>query len=183
VTQKKKPDVISLTQDEAEALKKRIVDSALSDQDQKILFALLSFNFWLQNQLERAKLTIVRLKKIFGLPTEKKNVKTSENAEEVSAESTDELPIVDTPPVADENPTSGSVIPLQPKQKRKPKFDPNKNHGRYAASDYPGCSHIQIPHDSLKPGDYCPLCLADSLRCHPERRYVAREKSQVIPGV
>jgi transposase len=164
VTQKKKPYVISLTQDEAEALKKRIADSALSNHDQKILFALLSFNFWLQSQLERAKLTIVRLKKIFGLPTEKNNIKTSRNTEEVSAETTDPLPIVDTPPVADENLTSGSVIPFQPDQKRKPKFDPNKNHGRYAASDYPGCSHVQIPHDSLKPGDYCPLCLDASLR-------------------
>ena len=68
-----KPHVISLTSAEVEALKQRIGDSSLVEQDKTIIVALLSFNFWLQGQLARAKLTILRLKKIFGLPTEKNN--------------------------------------------------------------------------------------------------------------
>ena len=56
---KKRSDVISLTQDEVEALKDRMANSSLADNDQKIVFALLSFNLWLQSQLQRAKLTIV----------------------------------------------------------------------------------------------------------------------------
>jgi hypothetical protein len=71
MTEKNKPDIVSLTPKEAEAFKDRIVNSSLTKHDQKIVLALLSFNFWLQTQLSRAKLTILRLKKIFGLSTEK----------------------------------------------------------------------------------------------------------------
>jgi predicted DNA-binding protein (UPF0251 family) len=63
---------ISLTHDEVEALKGRISQSLLSEHDQKIFLSLLSLHFWMQVQLSRAKLSILRLKKIFGLPTEKK---------------------------------------------------------------------------------------------------------------
>ena len=71
MSEKNKPDVVSLTPKEAEAFKDRIVNSSLTSHDQKIVLALLSFNFWLQTQLGRAKLTILRLKKIFGISTEK----------------------------------------------------------------------------------------------------------------
>ena len=71
MAEKNKPDVITLTPDEAEALRDRIIRSTLAEHDQKTVLSLLSFNFWLQNQLERSKLTILRLRKIFGLSTEK----------------------------------------------------------------------------------------------------------------
>jgi transposase len=54
-------------------------------------------------------------------------------------------------------------IQLPPQQKRKPQFDPNQNHGRYAASDYSGCPSVSILHDSLKSGDACPVCVEASL--------------------
>lgn len=69
------PEVISLSNDEIESLKKRVEASSLAEHDQKIVLSLLSFNFWLQSQLSRAQLSILRLKKIFGLPTEKKSPK------------------------------------------------------------------------------------------------------------
>lgn len=70
-----KLEVISLNNDEVESLKARIQESSLTQSDQKIMLAILSFNFWLQTQLSRAQLSILRLKKIFGLPTEKKILK------------------------------------------------------------------------------------------------------------
>ena len=75
MAQDDKPDVIALSNDEIESLKQRVEMSSLDKQDQKILLALLSFNFWLQNQLSRAQLSLLRLKRIFGLPTEKKSLK------------------------------------------------------------------------------------------------------------
>ena len=56
-----------------------------------------------------------------------------------------------------------AAIKPQPVQKRKPQFDPDQNHGRYAASDYPGCPSFSILHDSLKSGDGCPACIEASL--------------------
>jgi hypothetical protein len=66
-----KPNVVSMTPKEAEEFKERINHSSLNQHDQKIVLALLSFNFWLQTQLERTQLTLLRLKKILGLATEK----------------------------------------------------------------------------------------------------------------
>ena len=65
-------------------------------------------------------------------------------------------------------PASGPIntlTPIQPspEQKRKPRFDPDKNHGRYASSDYPGCPSVPILHDHLKSGDGCPACVEASL--------------------
>lgn len=154
MTQKSKPNVVSLTQEEAEAFKSRIANSSLVEHGQNIVLTLLSFNFWLQSQLERAQLTILRLKKIFGLPTEKKISKISEPSEKLMA--TDALAVSDADPAANKN--LATTITAQPQIKRKPQFDPNENHDRYAASDYTGCPRVSIPHNSLKPGDFCPHC-------------------------
>lgn len=162
MTQQNKPNVISLTQNEAEEFKNRIVNSSLAENDQKIVFALLSFNFWLQNQLGRAKLSILRLKKIFGLPTEKKSPRTNNGQEDTAPINPPAAPSTDTP-VVNENIVLGAALQTLPDQKRKPQFDPNQNHGRHAASDYTGCPRVPILHDTLKPGDCCPRCSAASL--------------------
>lgn len=49
-------------------------------------------------------------------------------------------------------------------QKSKPKFDPNKNHGRYSANDYSGCDGVSIEHPDLKAGDCCPACEEEDTR-------------------
>jgi len=69
------PEVISLTHEQVDALKKRLLASPLDQSDQKILISSLSFNFWLQTQLARAQLSILKLKNIFGMGTEKKSQK------------------------------------------------------------------------------------------------------------
>lgn len=152
-----KPEVVSLNDAEVEALKKRVAESSLAQSDQKVLLATLSFNFWLQTQLARAQLSILRLKKIFGLPTEKKKPKENDASEEAIASGL----LAITPPEQD----SGATAPSSqsPTPKKKPRFDPNANHGRYAANDYIGCPLIPIAHDKLKPGDICPACAEVSM--------------------
>ena len=71
----KEPEQVLLTPQEAEALKLRITSCDLSNEDIKIIVGLVTFNLWLQNQLSRAKLSIHRLKKLFGFSTEKKTLK------------------------------------------------------------------------------------------------------------
>ena len=78
MSQSREPEVISLTQQEVEALKKRIIESPLTASDQKIMLSVLSLNFWLQQKLANAQLSIVRLKKIFGFSTEKKTLSHQE---------------------------------------------------------------------------------------------------------
>ena len=57
------PQRITLTPEEAEALKARITARTLSEQDIHIMLGLISFNLWLQNKLSVAKLSISRLKR------------------------------------------------------------------------------------------------------------------------
>lgn len=70
-----KPQRIALTSEQAEDLKSRINASPLSDDDRTLLVGLISFVLWLENQLNRAKLSITRLKSLFGVSTEKKSPK------------------------------------------------------------------------------------------------------------
>lgn len=73
-----KPERITLSKEEAEALKARIgAVVALSENDKKIMLGLISFTLWLQHQLEGAKLTIKRLCQLFGTSTEKRSQKKS----------------------------------------------------------------------------------------------------------
>jgi hypothetical protein len=91
----------------------------------------------------------------------KKNSKISENPKD--AATTNALSTSNAAPLANENIAVDTAIPPQLKQRRKPKFDPDQNHGRYAASDYTGCLRVSISHDKLKPGDCCPSCSKTSL--------------------
>ena len=69
------PKKVHLTLEEAEALKRRVKATELSDQDVKLIVGLISFNLWLHERLSRAQLSIRRLKNLFGIQTEKKTPK------------------------------------------------------------------------------------------------------------
>lgn len=70
-----KPEQAKLTAEEADALKQRLAASNLTESDKKLMTGLIAFSLWLQRQLETAKLSIRRLKKLFGTSTEKKSLK------------------------------------------------------------------------------------------------------------
>jgi len=73
VNEHETPDQMTLTLEEAEALKERVkAVTVLSAADIRLLIGLVNFNVWLQKQLSLARLSIHRLKKIFGFSTEKK---------------------------------------------------------------------------------------------------------------
>lgn len=70
----KNPKPIHMTRDEVDALTQRIEENQLSQKDLKVLVDLVHFTIWLQQQLERAKLSIKKLKGLFGFKTEKKKI-------------------------------------------------------------------------------------------------------------
>ncbi len=67
----KKPETIDLSTAEAESLLSRLETCSLSEVDRKICSSALRMVFWLQGQLSEAKLSIQRLKKLFGIRSEK----------------------------------------------------------------------------------------------------------------
>lgn len=77
---KKSPEIMDIPFETLEGLKSRLTSSALLEEDKSILLAILTAYVWIQRQLQSTKLTIHRLKKMFGFSTERKN-KTSKKGE------------------------------------------------------------------------------------------------------
>lgn len=46
----------------------------------------------------------------------------------------------------------------KPKEKEKKENKKRKGHGRNGADAFPGAKKVEVPHESLKPGDPCPAC-------------------------
>jgi hypothetical protein len=57
------------------------------------------------------------------------------------------------------------------KQKQKEK---HKGHGRNGARDYKGAQKVKVPHESLKPGDSCPLCIKGKVYFLKTPAYIVR---------
>jgi len=68
----KNPKHVDMTPAQAEELIVRIQNNSLSETDRELCAESLQLIFWLQNNLREAKLSIKRLKSIFGIKTEKK---------------------------------------------------------------------------------------------------------------
>ena len=151
------PQQIRMTADEAAALKKRIENSGLSKQDIKVMKGLIAFNEWLHARLSRAKLTIKRLRQIFGFKSEsRKKPKSKSNDNKKGSDS-------DTENVEPSEEEVDCAAPDQddaPKNAaKKPKWDTDKNHGRQGHEAYTGCPQINVPLEGdLFEQGFCPDC-------------------------
>ena len=85
MTRKKSTEIIDLSDVALEGIKSRLASGTLLDEDKSVLLAIVSAYVWIQGQLQLAKLTIHRLKKMFGFSTEKRN-KCSEKRESTGLE-------------------------------------------------------------------------------------------------
>ena len=66
------PETIDLTPDEMDALIKNVEANNLSELDRQRCAKALRFFYWMQDKLERSRITIAQLKSLFGVKTEKK---------------------------------------------------------------------------------------------------------------
>jgi len=71
----KNPKHVDMTPAQAEELIARIQNNNLSDTDRELCAESLQLVFWLQSSLREAKISIKRLKSIFGIKTEKKLIR------------------------------------------------------------------------------------------------------------
>jgi len=175
----KNPKHIDLTLEQIEALEQRISTNNLTQEDLGLFSELLFFVLWLQRQLASAKLSIKRLKGLFGgFKTEKKKPpKDEDDPEEQSDTAVDSQEKNDpSAPDAsnDEDETNTNGHSTQKKKPRKqPVWSASANHGRYGFGDYPGCNTVVLYHPTLKPGDICPGCKD----CNPPGKLSFRKKS------
>lgn len=69
---KKSPDIINISEEALEEIKSRVIAGRVLEDDKQIILSIMSTHSWLSRQLRSTKLTIHRLKSLFGCSTEKR---------------------------------------------------------------------------------------------------------------
>ena len=127
--------------DELEAIIARAEKGPLGEQDRQLLLSAAQTLRFLTAELEKKSISVAMLKKLlFGASTETSKNLGLDASEQDDADSQEDQ---DDPPG-------------EPKPRR-------KGHGRNGAEAYTGAQKVQVPHETLKPGDPCPDCLRGTL--------------------
>ena len=160
----KLPKQVKLSAKEADGLKQRVKDKSLSTKDVEILLGLISFNAWLQDRLSRAKLTIKKLRKLFGFKSESSESVDKPTENESSSDDNDDSDKTteETPAdnAQDDNEKQNALVESS-------KWDSEKNHGRTAADAYVGCPLIEVQlDDELLKEMLCPICAESNTVAH-----------------
>lgn len=144
MAKKKQPKKIDLTTEEIVSLQERIKNKTITHEDYAIFEQVLLFMLWIQDQLQRFKITAHKLRKmIFGIKTEKSN--HSDNKKE-SLESNSELDLN----------SAKAASALSSLKSGDIKSKAKGGHGRISADEYKPDEIIRVEHASLKAGDTCP---------------------------
>lgn len=78
-------EIIDLSDADLEGMKSRVASGCLLEEDKSTILAIVSAYVWIQVKLQSAKISIHRLRKMFGFKTEKRN-KTNEKKENTELE-------------------------------------------------------------------------------------------------
>jgi hypothetical protein len=135
----KRPEEVTLSREEGEALLARLAANTLTAEDRQVLGKVLTFYFWLLFALREAKLSLKRLKAlVFG-----------------------EKPKPPTPPATGGTPSggsaSGSTAPTNDPHGEQScasaappgKKPPQRGHGRHGADVYRAAQTVECHHEEL----------------------------------
>ena len=152
-----KPQVFELSQEEAEALNQRIKNRDLSEGDWKLFEGLVQFVIWLQFNLKEAKISIGRLRRLFGFSKKNRSASGKKQQESEPPQGNDTSP-------KKEGETESQNSSLDSSQQNPPgEKEKAKGHGRYPHESYTGAKSIELSHIDLKADDQCPLQCGGSL--------------------
>jgi transposase len=141
-----KPTTIELDMNDLEDALRR-AESALSEKDYTLFKAVCESYAYLSDLVGDKSTTISRLRKIlFGVKTEK------------TAAVVGKREAATAPPSGADTPAASLAegdLEVAAKDDAEPS---EKGHGRNGADAYTGAEKIEVPHESLTPGDPCPKC-------------------------
>jgi transposase len=143
-----KPTIIELKMDKLQDILRRAETKQFEDEDYETIKVLAESYVHLTDLLKDKNTSIRRLRKIlFGAGTEKTEaVVGNETAPE-------------TPSFPGEEDSTESAEGTDSETSAENKSPtPPKGHGRNGADAYTGAETIEVPHQSLQPGDACPDC-------------------------
>lgn len=157
--QMSKPKIVDIEQKDLNSLLTRVSSSNLEDSDKKLLLNVVQCYVWVQASLQEAKMSIARLRSLFGFgKTEKrKKSKDAEEKEDSESDSGDDDD-QSSPPESETKSEESSSPTVKVKAKAKA-----KGHGRMGFDAYTGAEVIWWQHELLKSGDKCPELCGGSL--------------------
>lgn len=141
----KSPGRIELTLEEVEDLIDKIKSDRLTADDREHLVDLVKAIRWMNQSLEEKSLSIQRLRKIFGIQTERASHILDEIEKEIDEDRRRE------PRPAVPGAVSEATPPKAP------------GHGRLGADEYRTAKKVDYPHTTVKAGMRCPGCRCGKL--------------------
>ena len=146
----KKPKIIKISPEEQVALAQALKESNLDESIADMFIDLMGGSRWLLDGLEKGRLSIAKLRKLFGvIVTERsKNRKSTRDMnppDDIDSKDNDEE-------------SADAENNAKNESQEKPK---RKGHGRIAADAYSGAHIVDLDLPNLKPGDICPEDFCD----------------------
>lgn len=158
-----------LSDEEFLKLQDRVQENKLTDQDRKIILGVLSFNKWMHERLGRAKLTIKRLRQLFGFKNEARQKKKKPKDDQDNPTNPDDEHAANENKISTdiEKPTDSNDAPENTNKISVPQWNDDANHGRLGVDAYPGCSELIVSlKDELLLSGQCPSCAACNTLAH-----------------
>jgi hypothetical protein len=91
MAKKNTPELIDLPENALEEIKARITTCTLLEEDKKIILVIITSYAWIMRQLKFTKISMARLKNLFGFNTEKRKNNKKKHNSNTNAEDTPEL--------------------------------------------------------------------------------------------
>jgi transposase len=149
---KEEPKRLELTHEELEAFFERLERNELTTEDRGRIREIIEALLWMSQKLEHQEISLGRLKRLFGVKTEKASALFGKpKSPSGSAQDQDSSNKQDPDPPSSSSAGSGGGADRN-------RSDESKPAGKNGKNDYPGAECIFHPHESLKVGDACPLC-------------------------
>lgn len=144
----KRPEDVTLSREEGEALLARLEANTLTPEDRRVLGKVLTFHFWLVFALREAKLSLKRLKAlVFG---EKPKAPKPPSADGTAGGGGGGG---SNPPTSPAQGGQATTVALMAKKKPVP-----PGHGRHGAEVYRAAQTVACRHEELAIGERCPAC-------------------------
>jgi transposase len=145
----KRPEEVTLSREEGEALITRLEADALTAEDRRVLVKVLTFYFWLLFALREAKLSLKRLKTlVFGEKAKKREPPESGGEANGGGGQGGTGVAMAEPSVRQDAGARGQTEASA----RQP------GHGRQSAAVYQEAQRVECRHEELEVGERCPAC-------------------------
>lgn len=155
VTSQKRGRIQDVSYDELQRIVEKAKTGGLNDDEFEKLSGAIDTLADVTQKLEKKGMTISRLRRmLFGATTEKTSNLFDDAQRDDAEKKTDDGSGSEDSSDTDKSKTAESDSSSNDSEKNKTR----KGHGRKGADDYTGAKRVCIPHESLKPGELCPLC-------------------------